>query len=369
MNAVIYAATGVRKPAVSPAALEDLSGTWEVVRSAAVDCQTQVNGAIASVLVSNQGEATDAFKSYAHHSDSPKAQLGRLADAASATRDAHAQAAGLIRRVNTDMDAVAAAAARDLIDARMLVPFLRERHVAAVVGHARQVLLAIRDGAVPEATAIYESVNMPGILSMTEEQGRGSVPPAIQEAWEEMDPATRRQLLDAVAEDVMAGWSDDVDRPRVIFYSNQVDLPDGTERPPSRGGDDWSGYNGVAMGGDIYINYDIMESNDFPVQLSTVVHELQHIEQGHMREQYNQMVAADPGVIDDIRAGRAPDPFQARGSSIDEVERFRVPYESARVDGGRNPYYQNQYLEIDARRAGTEYLDSLTPEQIEVLLG
>lgn len=371
MNWVIYTATGVKKPEVSPAALNELSATFDVVRQAALNCQLQLDGAISLVLSTNQGEATEAFATYAEDSDAPRKQFERLADAALTTRDAHARAADLVTDVTTAMDAEAAAAASALVDARMLVPILRERHIRQVLARAKTNLEAIRDSAAGIARAIYQAVGLDelDLLTMTEAQARGSVPEALQDAWDDMDdPEDRMALFDAVAEDVMSDWPNDWEQPEVLYYSNQVPQPPGTIPPPNPD-DDWSGYNGVASGGDIYINYDIMESGTTPTQLSTVVHEIQHIEQGHLRTQYDEMVAADPGAIDDIRAGRRPDPFVEHGSTVDEVERFQVPYEPARIDDESNPYYYHQPTEIDARRAGTEYLDNLSPEQIERLLG
>ena len=254
------------------------------------------------------------------------------------------------------------------------MPILRDRHIAQVLKWAKSNLISVRDAANSQAAAIYAAVKLPPQLFNDESQARGSVPQDILAAWgtpgEEgaMDTETRRRLYERIAEDVMSDWPPDVERPDMIFYSNQVPQPPGTIKPPDPK-DDWSGYNGVAMGGDIYINYDIMANSTSPSQAHTVVHELQHIEQGHMRRQYDDMVKADPGIVDDIRAGRKPDPFVSQGSTIDEVERFQVPYESARrPDGSSNPYYYHQSTEIDARRAGTEYLDHLTPEQIAKLL-
>lgn len=362
MNFAIYWMTGVRKPEVKPAEMQALSDLFEVVRSAAVTADQQVQGAVAVTLASNQGNATDAFNAHATGSDSAKAQLLRIADAASATRDAHKAAGTLIESTVTSMDAVATIAAQDVIKAQALPFGLGAPLVKQIIAKAKADLTKINAAAGQAAVGIYAGLVLPDPMNLSQDDTRGSIPQEIADAWAEMTPAERQEFYEAVAEDVTSDWPPDKERPDVIFYSNAEPLPPGAVRPPDPN-DDWSGNYGVATDGKIYINYDIMASDDTPVQLHTVVHEIQHVNQAHLRDQYDAMVAADPDVIDDIRAGRRPDPFIAEGTTVDEVERWKTRYE-----GGGSPYYTHQPVEIDARRSGTEYVDSLTPEQIEELL-
>lgn len=365
MNGPIYFLTGVHKPKASPDSLASLADTWEVVRSAAVDCGLQARAAVSHTLAANQGTATDAFEAHATGTQSASAQLARLADAASRTRDAHRQAAALVTRTVTSMDAIAASAAQDLINGKLLIPYLRERHIAQVLARAKSQLTVVREAATAVAQGIYATVNLPDQLPLSEAERRGSVPQEIVDIWKGLDPAQRRKVLDRIAEDVLSQWPPGSPRPKILYYSSKKPQPPGTIPPPGAG---WDRYNGAAMGGDVYINYDIMaDPSKPPTQLHTMVHEIQHIQQGHMRDQYDQMVKRDPTIVADIRAGRRPDPFVAQGSTIDEVERFKVKYEDAYVDDKENPRYYHQSTEIDARRAGTEYLDNLTPEQMKKL--
>src|SRR5690606_24906739 len=109
--------------------------------------------------------------------------------------------------------------------------------------------------------------------------------------------------------------------------------PPGTERPPVPREDwhKWERYNGAAMGGNVYLNYDQLGDN--PTLMHTMVHEVQHVHQGNMKDKYAQYLATDPQLIDDVRAGRRPDPFVEHGTTLDEVERWQVPYQSSDEPG------------------------------------
>ena len=88
--------------------------------------------------------------------------------------------------------------------------------------------------------------------------------------------------------------------------------------------------------------------------MSTVVHEIQHSQQDRLGRQYDALSEDD---IDAIKNGSKSDPFVSEGSTIDEVERFQIPYEDTDSLG-----YEHQPVEIDARRGGTETLDNMTEQ-------
>lgn len=363
MNAVVYWLTGVKPPKASPDALRSLATTWEAVRRAAVTCGAEASDAISHVLDHNRDAATDAFAAYTSGPDSSRGQLGLLADAALATRDAHTSAAGTVESTRTAMDAVAATTARNLLKVSLLpMPWAHQQR-ARLIAQATQHLTALVTAAAVGVRATYAAVNLPSTLMMSEAEARGSIPPDVAEAWRNMSDEERMDLLDAMAEDVMSGWEDDAHRPEITYYSTAEPQPPGTERPPVPRADweKWAGYNGAAMGGDVFINYDRLGDN--PTLMHTMVHELQHVHQGNMKDKYAEYLNSDPQLIDDVRAGRRTDPFIEHGTTLDEVERWQVEYQ-----GSDKPGYYHQPTETDARRSGTEYLDDLTPEKMEELL-
>lgn len=363
MNFLIYSLTDVRRPVASPEALHNLADLWDAVRRSALACAQESRMAIDDVLASNRGKAVAAFEARVTSSTSSMQQLERLADAALATRDAHIEASATVRSTQTAMDAVANGAARDLVlSVSILVPWLRYRHIQQVISTARVQLITLLVAANVSVTASYARVSLPNLMSLSEAQTRGSVPDDVAALWATLSDEDRRRLLVAMAEEAMEGM-DVTDRPKITFYSVSNPAPPDVMPPPP--GTDWGGFNGVTRGDEVWLNNDFLAPN--PTLMSTALHEVQHVTQAHLRAEYDQLVSADPDLVQDVRAGRQPDPFLSQGSTIDEVERFKAPYQSTQVPE-EAPFYRHQSVEVDARRAGTEYLDLLTLEKAEELL-
>lgn len=364
MSDTIYQRTGVLRPTVSAPALQNLATLWETVHRAAVTAEEELRAAIDGVLDNNDGEATDAFETSVTGNSSSLYQLAGLVDAALTTRVAHASAGALIVLTQTVMDAVANQAARQLVEISALRPELRAYLQQAVLALAQRRLTVMLTQSTEGIDAIYGQVWPPLPLKLSQEQRRGSLPDGGEKLWKKLSEEEQRDLLVAIADDVMQDW-DEADRAKIIFYSYEVPQPPGTSRPTNDGHDDALGFAALSSG-EVWLNAE--DLGDKPRLLSTVVHELQHIQQEQFRQRYDELVSETPEYFQEIREGDKPDPFVTDGSTWQEVERFKIDYMDPDVVE-EEPFYEYQATEVDARRAGTEYLDRLTKERLKELLG
>lgn len=370
MNWIMYKMSGVTRPKASSEMLTTLGDNYDDVATAASECVISTREAIDTILETEQGDTTNAFESYAFDPLNGLAYLGKLYEAARRTRDAHHAVSDAVSSTVDSMDAVTSTAGWDYFKAGLILDRVeRYRRMAEVVATMRRDMLALEDGAT--TTAQHElgewQLDLPPMLANTADQRIGSVPPLMLDVWENGTDEERMEMMGNIHEDVMSDWPDDWQpRPQLIFYTFNEDDP-----PPAvyLGGDDerahWEGYLGVASGGNTWLNVAYIDKND-PSALSTTVHELQHIEQGFMMEELDDYVSANKDFVEQVRNGDIPDPFLDYGSSVDEVQRFQSPY--YQPEGEDKPYYWRQYKEIDANRAGTEYLDNLPPDKVEDLI-
>ncbi len=366
MNSQIYAWTGVRRPQVSPGALQVLASSFEDVRGAAVAGEREMRSTIADVLLKNQGEASSAFEKKISGAGSSVDTLAQLSGAALATRNAHTAAALEVARVQLTLDAVANRAAADLVQGRALPIIQQVIHHMRVLTSAKAHMEALSAIALDNVRTIYNGVSLPVITELTYEQGRGTILPELEDAWSDMDTDERLEFLDAVYDDVTKDLPPE-DRPTIIYYSHQDPLPEGAVRPPEDTAPETNGWYDPNTG-DIMLNLDKIDVNSSTEDPSagivhTIVHELAHAEQHRLRKQYEVMIAV-PDLIQDIRDGRRPDPFVEEGSTLDEVERIR---NQTRAED--DPYWKYKYRpgEMGARRSGIEYLDDLTVEKLNEL--
>lgn len=356
-SVAIHGLTGVPASKVNPSDLASLAAKFGTVASTAYEVHIGTSAVIASIATDNQGAAMAAYEQ--SMSDTTN-QLMYLGDKAAATHHAHLAAAEIVQRAHVRDEAICAAAAKVLMSILALPPLRTDRHRLwrSVVSQAQEALNANLAAATNEIMTTYA-----GLLPINEIQGlsegerRGAVPPGVADAYAKLTPEERMQFLRRLAEKQMEGWPDS-DRQEVVFYSAQKPQPPGTVPPPEP---DWTENNGVHSGNTVYLNYDVGVSNDpttgapaEPTLMSTVVHEIQHSQQDRLRRQYDALSEDD---IDAIKNGSKSDPFVAEGSTIDEVERFQIPYE-----GTKSPGYEHQPVEIDARRGGTETLDNMTEQ-------
>lgn len=363
----IHALTGVPRPRTDAAELSSLSDKFDTVMQAAATVGAGTRSVVSDIEGSNQGAALDAYTAAMATSID---QLDYLGEKAEATRVAHRSAAAIVAAAKTNMQAICVAAARALaavLSSPDPAPH-KQRLWSAVVNAARVRLRhveAVADGEIRSAYSGILPINL--IRGLGEGHKRGTVPPKVADEFANLTPEERIQFYRNLADKVTEDWPDE-DKPEVIFYSTQDPLPPGTQPvPDGYDPNKWKGYNGVRLGDAIYLNYETgIQNNPItgtppePFLMSTTVHEIQHVDQGRMRDEYHALSQDD---INAIKAGQKEDPFVDRGSTIHEVERFDIPYEPTGTPG-----YTHQPVEIDARRAGTEYLDNMSEEEMLELM-
>lgn len=362
---IIHSMTGVPLSTVKSDALTQLSDDFDKTMQSAAAVHAGTTSVVADIASSNTGAALDAYTgSMADTID----QLDYLRSKAEATRAAHQSAGTTVETTQNAADAVCVTAARELSKLSPLPPLppvvVARRKVVDWATQTLQKLYAVGSAQIAVAYTGITPIEL--ISGMGEGEKRGTVPPEVAAAYANLTPQERMEFLQNLADEVTEDWPEE-DKPDVVFYSYEDPLPPGTEAGPldEDGNPDWDGYNGVRSGDTVYLNYDIgvadREGQPTPTTLmSTTVHEIQHVDQGRMRDQYHSMSQAD---IDAVKSGRMDDPFEEYGSTIEEVERFDIDYE-----GSSEPGYTHQPVEVDARRGGTEYLDNLSPEEMLELM-
>lgn len=364
---IIHSLTGVPRSKVKPAALTELSDLFDKTMQSGAAVHAGTQSVVGDIASSNAGAALDAYTGSMADTTN---QLDYLTGKAEATRAAHQSAASTVENVQTAADAVCVRAAKELTKLSLLPPLppvlQARRKIIDWAESSLQKFYAV--GAASVASAYSGITPITTITGMGEGEKRGTVPQEVADAYADLTPEERMQFLRNLADQKLEGWPEE-DKPEVIFYSYEDPPPPGTQAGPldEDGDPAWAGANGVRSGDKVYLNYDIGVRDD-PITgdppattlMSTTIHEIQHVDQGRMRDQYHSMSQAD---IDAVKAGRVEDPFEEYGSTIDEVERFDIEYE-----GSDEPGYTHQPVEVDARRGGTEYLDNMSPEEMLELM-
>lgn len=354
----IFKATGVYPPSVDPGELDKLSDVWRRVMRAADSVKSDVDAAVTEVLDANQDAATDAFANTTQGPQSASQRLGKLSKAASNTSQAHATAAQVITQTVDGMNDLATSAAWHVAAAaRQPDPAAVARAINVIVGQAKDSLNVFLDRAREAIEQAYAAVDVPDKIELHTEGYRGALPPEIAAIWAEMDFEQRKAMLDAMAEDILKDWPEG-ERPNIVYYS-ATGNPDGEDTWPGKGQQGspeeeernrqaWARANGGGGGNTVWINVDNMGD---PQLIHTMPHEIQHIQQGRMTEQYREMTPVQRMLI---ATGMRADPFKEQGSSIREVAMWENRPEIE---------YYWQPVEIDARRGGAEYVDGLTYEK------
>lgn len=363
MSQLMYHLTGVAPPRVDPGALEELAATWESVRSAAVGVGDDAKASVNHVLAHNEGAATDDFERSVLGANSSIAQLEKLADAASRTRDAHRQAAAVVAHTRTAMDAVASAAASDLWQLASQAP-PRTQQMFQLVARTRADLTRLSGRGGRSVAEAYDFIELPGLLALSEADARGAVHPDVATAWAGLDEQEQMALLLAMADDITADW--DGDPVDIQFFTNQPPpYPPGVGPLPSQYADS-ANSRGLAVGNEVYMNYDLLGDSDGEL-IHTMAHELRHVRQNRIENQYDSMGWIQRVMVE---AGVVNDPFAEHGSNIHQAERFhRGSYENPRIQDRNHSgdYYTHRPREVDARRGGTEYVDHLGPDELQRL--
>lgn len=176
----------------------------------------------------------------------------------------------------------------------------------------------------------------------------GDLDPKIAAEWAKMSEDERRAVIDELIEEQAQKYGIDVP---TIVYAN---LPPGSY--------------GYWDEDTKTMTVNVNDLGSAEAILDTVVHEMRHA------GQYEMARDADPGWLTEIfvNAGLIDDPFQHPGVTQEEAREIGENLEDGNYLSPNDPgvtqeEYENQPSEHDAWHHGGDFIDGLTPEELERL--
>ncbi|RRD45612.1 hypothetical protein [Tessaracoccus sp. OH4464_COT-324] len=337
-----YLPTNVARLEVSSGYFNRQVSLWRDVSRAAKEAQAKVNSAVQTVVAENEGDATDAFASSMRASDSSIAGLERISAAAAKMADCLASVGEVYLNGKAEMDScyLRGMAEAHLISATVVAgPFaayLVHKRIEQLKADLRAIEAHVKS-AIESAKGALD-IPEPLVEDSDTAEAYGKVPQEIVEAWEKLSDEDRRAVLQAMADD----WArrNGLEPKPIVFESN------------ARG--HWDPNTQT-----LHISPDYVSN---PGVLHTVAHESRHGLQFSMIDRYNNMTEQQR---QDIRDGKAPDPFVQFDSNMAEVERLRRNYEGYGYQTDPWDAYFYQPFEHDARRVGTQFVDGMTLYELE----
>ena len=164
----------------------------------------------------------------------------------------------------------------------------------------------------------------------------GELPPEVREAWEGYTREEKEAIIEQILEERADRYG--VDEPNLTIED--------------RGEDSWGMWKepGWASDGRVVLNE---QKIDDPMVLHTVYHEMRHA------GQYEAVRDADPFWW-------FQDPEYNHGMTEEEVSEWEENQENY-IPGGEDGYFE-QPVEVDAREEGSEFVEGMTPEELDRLL-
>lgn len=298
-----------------------------------------------------------------------RALVGRMSEHVDGVRvfeRAVFSAAATVRTIRTEVDAIdsdargrelsvgADGSVSDVADP----PTFHSRWEAEEWGSSRQsavAALAERVQAVVDRAYAVDRALLAArpTTSFSDAGPRGVVDPEVAAEWAAMSDDERRAGLESMAREIAEDHG--LDYEMVISDLEDQD-GDGVDDDPD------SDLHGYWSEDDREMHLDSTELAD-PDIINTLAHELRHA------AQHENIRDADPGPIDRalITAGLKDDPFHPPpGITRDDVEEWAENFDDYQTydDDGWDAYL-GQPVEEDARESGEDYLEGLTPEQLE----
>lgn len=181
----------------------------------------------------------------------------------------------------------------------------------------------------------------------------GVADPIVAREWDSMSDDERRAVLEQMAEDL----ADEYGLEDFSVHIDDLEDQDGD------GVDDEPGLNshGYWSEGDKELHLDVNDLDD-PHSINTMAHEVRHAAQHELARD------ADPGWLDQrlIDIGAKDDPWDPpEGVTRDEAREWGDNFDDYHSPEDDFDAYENQPVEVDARESGDDYLEGLTPEELE----
>lgn len=337
----MFLLTGIRPPQLDAGTLAARASDYGSLASAAETASAEVQAAVTSVAASNQGSTTDAFLANTQGSGSAAEHLTQLSEAAARSQEVFMGAASRVAVCKVAMQTIAKAAEQPFLREIVNPNFIQGRaRQIQIIAAARRQLAGVESATTSAIDAAFAGLTLPSPFAV---EYYTAVPPEIAEAWDELSVEDKRRLLQLLADQHADRLG--IPRTEIEFYNDPSDNS-----------------LGVRTGnGKLRINEAYFDSPDM---IGVPVHEMQHMAQYVYMDEYDE-IASDPDYLDDVLAGRVPDPLEQQyGVSTADVLRLREGNATHVRDKG----YWERPVEIDARRSGDRFTDDLTIQEFEDLV-
>ncbi|NLE97740.1 MAG: hypothetical protein GX596_07095 [Propionibacterium sp.] len=332
----MYSMTGVIQPDLDVDAYSTLAGHYATLAAQADSTVGSTQSAVSAVLAANDGEAAAAFQSTVTGGGSITEHFADLGPAARRTESAYRTTATSAATARFAMDMLVQA--RTLAYWQGLANGADLHALSLLVNLTRNDLRALEGQSVEEIETAFAALDLPGRFETPRQDTYGRIDPAIEEQWAGMSDEERMEVLQNIAD----AYADEMGYPRMDITFTPIKNDTGTT---------WGSYNDGSLfgiGSSLKINSD--ELHD-PHLINTVVHEMQH------RGQYQGM-----------RGPTFPWQDERAGMTREEAERWSELNESdVRTKGGDSNWeqYEPRPIEVDARRAGRDFVDDLSHEEFQ----
>ena len=177
-----------------------------------------------------------------------------------------------------------------------------------------------------------------------EDEERGKLDPAVKEEWSKLSDEDRKKVLQAIVDEEFA--KDGMEAPKISFKHEGEDGGYGA----------WNEGGIWGIGRELTINEDRLKD---PQILHTAAHESRHA------EQHETIRDAKIGFWDRVFGNKKEKELEEHGVTREEVDSWEDNFNNYKSSSNGFEEYYNQPVEKDARKAGREFVNSLTPEKFD----
>jgi len=185
-----------------------------------------------------------------------------------------------------------------------------------------------------------------------EDEERGKLDPVVKEEWSKLSTEERKKVLQAIVDEEFA--KDGMKAPKISF----------THEGKKGGYGAWYEGGVWGIGRELTINEDRLDN---PQILHTAAHESRHAEQHQLVGELND-VSRNP--LNDVASWLEYQEYRRmlkqHNVTDEEVGEWNHNFKNyIPAEEGNMKAYKDQPVEVDAREAGRDFVNSLTPEEFE----
>ncbi len=334
----MFLITDVARPRIDIGHFDSVATAFDTLASTCASTHTDAAAVVSAVMTDNDGLAARAFRErMLSGGDALVNHLRELAPASTDTTEAYRSVVRTVGPKVESMRTIAQDRGREL--ALLIQGQADPARITPLIEQTRTDLSQLEQSAVAAITAAFDAVTLPHPLEVDHAVENGVLDAGIASYWEsdELTNDQREKILQEIADEYAREHG---------FPPIKIDF-----EPIKSDREGWVTYGsyhhgiGGGLGANLTINSDELDKPDI---INTVVHEMQH------RAQYEGMER------------RWPWQDERNGMTREEARRWRE-LNSGHVRGkgeydGGDPYPPRP-IEVDARRAGRDFVNDLTEEE------